>query len=133
MTSSFVGYYRQLSHAIFGVPAELLGIMIPRSLIDFWALSFVCAGAYARSNNVKYALAFRGLNFKSPSKKLRIAVFLVFGFSGAGLFVPLSALSITTYVRDDITRDALKNLIVVMVVLGGFFILNAFSPSAPNV
>ncbi|MFH7566537.1 hypothetical protein [Oceanimonas smirnovii] len=129
MASSFVGYYRMLAHAVFGVPAELLGITLPSSLIDFWALSFVCAGAYVRAKNVEDARAFRHLQLKKTSIKLRVAVFLISGLTGLSLFIPLSAMSIYTYTEGDITRDALKNLLVILVVVFGFFIFNAFSPS----
>jgi hypothetical protein len=130
MANCFVGYYRTLAHAVFGAPVELLGITLPSSLIDFWALAFVCAGAYARAENIEDARAFRHLQLKKPSIKLRAAVFLIFGFTGLSLFIPLSAISIQTYTDGDITRDALKNLLVILAVVFGFFILNAFSPSA---
>jgi hypothetical protein len=128
--NSFVSYYRQLAHAVFGVPAELLGIILPHSLIDFWALSFVCAGAYARTENIEYARAFRSIKLKSPSIKLRVFVFLVFGFTGLAFFVPLSILSMETYISGDITRNAIKNLVIILLVVVVFYMLNAFSPSA---
>ncbi len=130
MASSFVSYYRKLAHAAFGVPAELIGIALPISLIDFWALSFVCAGAYVRAKNVEDARAFRHLQLKRPSIKLRSAIFLISGFTGLSLFVPLSAVSISTYTDGDITRDALSNLLIISSVVFAFFVLNGFSPSA---
>lgn len=130
MASSFVNYYRKLAHAVFGVPAELIGITLPISLIDFWALSFVCAGAYVRAKNVEDARAFRHLQLKRPSIKLRSVIFLIFGFTGLSLFVPLSAVSIYTYTDGDITRDALSNLLIISAVVFAFFVLNGFSPSA---
>ena len=130
MASNFVSYYRKLAHAAFGVPAELIGITLPSSLIDFWALSFVCAGAYVRARNVENARSFRHLQLKRPSIKLRSAIFLISGFTGLSLFVPLSAVSIYTYTDGDITRDALSNLLIILAVVFAFFVLNGFSPSA---
>jgi hypothetical protein len=130
MASSFVSYYRKLAHAAFGVPAELIGITLPSSLIDFWALSFVCAGAYVRARNVEDARAFRHLQLKRPSIKLRSAIFFISGFTGLSLFVPLSAVSIYTYADGDIARDALSNLLRISAVVFAFFVLNGFSPSA---
>jgi uncharacterized membrane protein YidH (DUF202 family) len=82
MANDFVSYYRKLAHAVFGIPAELIGITLPNSLIDFWVLSFVFAGAYVRAKNVEDARAFRYLRLKKPSIKLRSAIFLIFGFTG---------------------------------------------------
>jgi len=130
LASSFVSYYRKLAHAVFGVPAELIGITLPSSLIDFWAVSFVCASAYIRAKNVEDARVFRHLQLKKPSIKLRSAVFLISGFTGLSLFVPLSAASIYTYTDGDITRDALSNLLTIFAVVLIFFVLNGFSPSA---
>lgn len=130
ITSSFVDYYRRIAHAVFAVLPELFGIYLPATLVDFWALSFICAGAYARSRNIEFARGFQFLKLERRSKALRIFVFLIFGFTGISLFVPLSVLSINTYVDGDITRDALKNLAVIFVVVVLFYVLNAFSPSA---
>ncbi len=130
MANSYIGFYRQISQAIFGLPAELVGIKIPVILVDFWTLSFISAGAYVRSKNVEKARAFRNYNFAEPSIKLRASIFFIAGFTGLGLFVPFSALSIYTYVRDDIMREALKNTIIVLLATIAFFILNGFSPSA---
>lgn len=130
IASSFVSYYHKLAHAMLGAPAELFGINLPSSLIDFWALSFVCAGAYARAKNIEDARAFRHFQLKRPSIKLRATVFLISGFTGLSLFIPLSAASVHTYMDGDITRNALKNLLIILTIALGFFILNAFSPSA---
>lgn len=130
MASRLVAYYRQLAHAVFWIPEELLNITLPSSLIDFWALSFVCAGAYVRCKDVEDARAFRNFQLEKPSIKLRAAIFFVFGITGISLFIPLSVLSIYTYTEGDITRDALKNLLVIVSTVFAFFIFNAFSPSA---
>lgn len=98
--------------------------------MDFWMLSFICAGAYARSSNVEKALIFQKHNFTEPSLKLRLAIFFIAGFSGLSLFIPLSVLSINTYARDDITREALKNTGIVFIGTIAVFVLNAFGPSA---
>lgn len=130
IATSFIDYYRRLAHAVFAFPAELFGVDIPDSLVDFWALSFVCAGAYAKSKNVEFARGFSFLKLEGPPIKLRVFVFIIFGFTGIGLFVPLSALSINTYIDGDITRDALKNLAIISLIVVLFYMLNAFSPSA---
>ena len=130
LLSSYVNYYHQISHFFIGIPFEWIGIKIPTLLIDFWIVSFVCAGAYAKSKNVEKSRAFENYNFKCPSPALRMAVFFVFGFTGIGLFVPMSALSIYTYTRDDITREALKNTLWVLAGTVFVFFLNAFAPSA---
>lgn len=130
MANSYIGYYRQITHALFGVPAELIGIRLPVALTDFWVLSFICAGAYVRSKNIEKSRAFRNYNFTEPSIKLRVIIFFIAGFSGLALFIPLSALSISTYTRDDITREALKNTLIVFMLTVAFFVLNGFGPSA---
>lgn len=130
MASSFVSYYRKLVYAVFGYPAELIGISVPISLIDFWAISFVCAGAYVRAKNLEDARAFRHLQVKKPSLKLRSAIFLISGYTGLSLFLPLSAVSIYTYTDGDITRNALSNLLIILTVVFAFFVFNGFSPSA---
>lgn len=108
MASSFVNYYHKLAHAALGAPAELFGINSPSSLIDFLALSFVCAGAYVRAKNIEDARAFLSTQLKRPSMKLRAVVFLISGLRGLSLFIPLSAASVYTYMDGDITRDTLK-------------------------
>lgn len=130
MANSYIGFYRQISHALFGVPAELIGIRLPVALTDFWVLSFICAGAYVRSKNIEKSRAFRNYNFTEPSVKLRVIIFFIAGFSGLALVVPLSATSISTYTRDDIMREALKNTVIVLMATVVFFILNGFGPSA---
>ena len=130
IASDFIGYYRHISYLVFGLPAKFVGINIPIALIDFWAISFICAGAYVRSKNIEKSRAFCMFNFVDSSIKLRFAVFLLFGFSGLSLYIPLSALSITTYTGDnDITLDALKNLAWILMGIITFFIFNAFPPS----
>jgi len=130
MANSYIGFYRQISHSLFGLPAELIGIKIPVALTDFWVLSFICAGAYVRSKNIEKSRAFRNYNFKRPSVKLRVLIFFIAGFSGLALVVPLSATSISTYVRDDIMREALRNFVIVLIATVVFFIFNGFGPSA---
>lgn len=130
IATSFIDYYRRLAHTVFSFPAELFGVAIPDTLVDFWALSFVCAGAYAKSKNVEFARFFKFLKLEKQSIKLRVFVFFIFGFTGVSLFIPLSVLSISTYVERDITRDALKNLMIISLIVILFYILNAFSPSA---
>jgi hypothetical protein len=130
LAASYIGYYRKISYFVFGFPAEFLNIHVPTALIDFWTLSFICAGAYVRTKDLEKARAFRDYNFPSPSIKLRTAVFVVFGLTGIGLTIPLSALSIQTYTENDITRDALKNFAIILAASLLFFALNAFAPSA---
>ena len=130
MANSYIGFYRQISHSLFGLPAELIGIKLPIALTDFWVLSFICACAYVRSENIERSRAFRNYNFTEPSVKLRMLIFFIAGFSGLALVVPLSAISISTYVRDDIMREALKNFVIVLMATVVFFIFNGFGPSA---
>jgi hypothetical protein len=130
LASSYVGYYRKISHFVFGLPAEFFNIHLPTALIDFWTLSFICAGAYVRTRDLEKARAFRNYNLPSPSLKLRAAVFFVFGLTGMGLMIPLSALFIHTYTENDITRDALKHLSLIIATVLVFFAFNAFAPSA---
>lgn len=130
MAASYVSYYRKISYFIFGLPASLLNVHLPVALIDFWTLSFLCAGAYVRTKNLEGARAFRRYNFSSPSLKLRLAIFFLWGFTGFGLIIPFSVLSITTYTENDITRDALTHLGIVLVFSVLFYAINAFAPSA---
>jgi len=129
LAANYVAYYRKISYFVFGIPAELLGIHLPTALIDFWTLSFICAGAYVKTENLEKARAFRRYRFESPSIKLRLAVFLLFGLTGIGLAIPLSVLSINTYNENDITRDALGHFIVILSLSILFFAINAFAPS----
>ncbi|GJI89801.1 hypothetical protein [Duganella hordei] len=127
---TYIGYYRKIACAIFGWPLEIFNFHIPTALADFWTLSFICAGSYIRTENLEKARAFRDYNFSSPSIRLRAIVFFIFGFTGAGFFIPLSVLSIYTYTENDITRDALKSLAIIVCGTVFFFALNAFAPSA---
>ena len=127
---TYVEYYRKIAYLIFGWPLEIFNLHMPSALVDFWMLSFICAGSYVRTENLEKSRFFRDYNFPSPSIKLRTVVFFIFGFTGIGFFIPFSVLSIYTYTENDITRDALKNL---AIIIGGtllFFVLNAFAPSA---
>lgn len=130
LAASYVSYYRKISYFAFGLPAELLDIHLPMALIDFWTLSFICAGAYVRTESLEKARAFRDYNFSSPSIKLRTALFFVWGFTGIGLTIPLSVLSIYTYTENDITRDALKHFGIILGISILFYAVNAFAPSA---
>lgn len=128
--ASYVSYYRKIFYFLFGLPAELFNINLPIALIDFWTLSFICAGAYVRTENLEGARAFRDYNFSSPSIKLRSAIFLVWGFTGAGLAIPLSVLLISTYTENDIIIDAFKHILIILTISVFFFAINAFAPSA---
>ena len=130
IAATYIGYYRKIAYVIFGWPAEIFHFHMPKLLIDFWTLSFISAGAYVKTKDMEQARAFRRFNLQSPSIKLRAAVFLIFGFTGIGLAIPLSITSIYTFTEGDITRDALKNFAIILVVTVGFFVLNAFAPSA---
>ena len=99
-------------------------------MIDFWTISFICAGAYVRSKNIETARAFENINFSKSPIKWKIAIFLVFGFTGIGLFIPQSILSINTYTENyAITREAIKNLFKILTAIATFFVINAFAPS----
>lgn len=76
LASSYVGYYRKISHFVFGLPAEFFNIHLPTALIYFWTLSFICAGAYVRTRDLEKARVFRSYNLPSPSLKLRAQSFL---------------------------------------------------------
>lgn len=130
LSAQYLGYYRKIAYAIFGWVPELVGVHLPATIVDFWTLSFICAGAYVRTENLEQARAFRRYNFSSPCTKLRIAIFFVWGFTGFGLAVPLSVTSIHTYTENDIMREALKNFTVVVGATIVFFAINAFAPSA---
>jgi hypothetical protein len=128
--ATYIEYYRKIAYSIFGWPLGIFNLHIPAALVDFWMLSFICAGSYVRAENLEKSRAFRGYNFPSPSLGLRAVVFFIFGFTGVGFFIPLSVLSISTYNENDITRDALQNLAIIMSGTVLFFALNAFAPSA---
>lgn len=130
IANDFISYYRKIAYIIFGLPAELIGISLPIQLIDFWTISFICAGAYVRSKNIETARAFENINFSKSPIKWKIAIFLVFGFTGIGLFIPQSILSINTYTENyAITREAIKNLFKILTAIATFFVINAFAPS----
>lgn len=129
VAASYVSYYRKISYFFFGTPAELFHIQLPISLIDFWAISFICAGAYVRTENLERARAFRDYNFASSSIKLRLAIFFIWGFTGVGLFIPLSVLSVGTYTENDITRAALIHFGIISMISVFFYAVNAFAPS----
>jgi hypothetical protein len=129
---SIISYYRKIAFWIFGFVPELLKIHIPSSLIDFWALSFICAAAYVRTKDMEQARAFRKLTSEKFSLGLRLFVFFAFGFTGMSLFIPLALTSVLTYAdgEGDITRNALANLAWIIAACIMFFGLNAFAPSA---
>ena len=129
IANDFISYYRRIAYIIFGLPAKLIGISLPIQLIDFWIISFICAGAYVLSKNIETARAFEIIDFGRSPIKWKILIFLVFGFTGIGLFIPLSILSINTYTENYvITREAIKNLFIVLTAIAVFFVINAFAP-----
>jgi len=128
-------YYRTVSYSIIGFPFSLLGVSPPQFLVDLWVLSLIGAGAYARAEGVETCRAFRHKELKSPSIPLRVGVFLLFGITGIGIFIILSAVSPLTYLNEmhdeplDIMQSAAKNLVWVCSGALAFFVLNAFAPS----
>lgn len=137
LTSSLqpiVLYYRAIASAVFGIPAALVGLTLPQALVDFWAISFLGAGAYARTEGIERCRAFRDYNFAPHSNGWKLAVFIIFGFTGLGTFVVLAALWPLTYVDafHEEPMDPMKNAIwnVFLVCAGAvvFFVLNAFAP-----
>jgi len=130
MIATYIEYYHRVSYEIIGVPMTWMGIKPPSMLIDFWVLSFICAGAYAKAENVERARAFIDYNYQEPSLKLRLIIFFVAGITGLSFFVPFSAFSIHTYARDDIMRSALKNVAIVFLGTMSIFVFSAFAPSA---
>lgn len=129
-----VSYYRTIAHAVFGVPAALMGLALPQSLVDFWTVSFVGAGAYVRTEGIERCRAFRDLSLDPQAFGWKLAVFLVFGLSGLGIFVAVAAIWPLTYVDAfheepmDLMKGAIANVFLVCVAASLFFVLNAFFP-----
>ena len=128
---SVISYYRKIAFWIFGFIPDLLGIYVPRNLIDLWALSFMFAAAYIKTRDMEKARAFRRFSSGEFSPTLRLFVFFAFGFTGMSLFIPLALISVHTYAEGegDIMRNALANLVWIAIACLAFFGLNAFAPS----
>ena len=131
-----VEYYREIANLIFAAPMELLGIKVPATLTDIWALSFVGALAYTRTPKIELSRIFRNNPRLTKIKHWKILLFFIFGITGIGLFVLVGAFSPTTYADDfheeplDLSKGAARNALYIFGGALAFFVLNAFAPSA---
>lgn len=132
---AIVTFYRGLAASVFGLPAALFGFKLPQPIVDFWAVSFIGAGAYVRTPGIERCRAFRTLPLDPHSIWWKVIVFLVFGFSGLGIAMVLNAVSPFTYVDGfyeepmDLGRGTAKNILLVCAGAIAFFAANAYSLS----
>lgn len=130
----FLSFYRQVAHFIFAAPFELIGVVIPSLVVDFWTLSFVGATAYVQSKDIDKSRYYRQRSEKDLSLYWKIKIWFFFGISGLGLWVFLSSISPITYMNHmhdeplDIAQNAAKNLFLICIATVVFFIINAFGP-----
>lgn len=131
-----IEYYRDIANLIFAAPMALLGINVPPALSDAWTLSFVGASAYARTPKIERSRFFRRRPGLTGLKYWKVWLLFLFGISGIGLFILLSAISPSTYVDEyheeplSLSKGAARNA---LYIFGGalvFFAFNAFAPSA---
>ena len=136
MMDNFIGYYRGIAHTFISYPARLVGISLPGEIIDFWALSFIGAGAYIRTPNIENTRFLRKYNFNPISTKGRVGIFAAFGVSGLGVAIFLAALNPMTYTdsmneeSQAVMRQSILNALLVVIGCVFFFVINAFAPSA---
>lgn len=130
-----IEYYRTVAYFFFDMPARLFGLHFPAVLMDIWTLSFVGAGAYSKTANIERARFFRRFLKLTKPRYWKAMLFVIWGFSGVGLWVLLAAVSPSTYVDAfheeplDLSKGAAVNA---FYIFGGalvFFVLNAFAPS----
>lgn len=132
---AIVTFYRDLAGAVFSLPAALLGFELPRRIVDLWTVSFIGAGAFVRTPRIEQCRAFRTLPLDPKATWWKVIVFLVFGFSGLGIAMVLSAVSPSTYIDgsyeepQDLGRGTAKNVLLVCAGAVVFFAINAFSLS----
>ena len=102
--------------------------------MDFWALSFIGSAAYVKTENIENTRFFRNREKLTSKPYWKYWLFIIFGISGMGLAVLLSALSPFTYVDGfseelpDVARGAAKNAAFIFGGAIAFFLLNAFAP-----
>jgi len=127
-------YYRSIAYFFIGFPARLFGLSFPQTLMDFWALSFIGSAAYVKTENIENTRFFRNREKLTSKPYWKYWLFIIFGISGMGLAVLLSALSPFTYVDwfseepPDVARGAAKNAAFIFGGAIAFFLLNAFAP-----
>jgi len=130
-----LGFYRTIAYFFLGFPARLFGYSFPHVFMDYWALSFIGAAAYVKANNIEGTRFFRYYKNLTSIPYWKLWLFLVFGLTGIGIIVLLSAISPTTYGDEFheeppvVMRDAAYNA---LAIFGGaivFFALNAFAPT----
>jgi hypothetical protein len=102
-----ITFYRGIAANVFGLLTMLIGFIPPQSVLDFWTLSFLGASAYFRTQGIEQSRALRGLNLNPQSLWWRVGLLLIFGFSGLGLVVVLSAVHPLTYILDLCWGDCL--------------------------
>lgn len=136
VAKNVIEYYRAIAYLVFAAPLEPLGIKVPHALTDAWALSFVGASAYARTPKIEESRFFRSYPGLTNKKYWKVWLLFLFGVSGLGLWVLLSAITPSTYVDEfheeplDLSKVAARNT---LYIFGGalfFFILNALAPNA---
>lgn len=136
VAKDLIEYYRAIANLVFAVPLKFFNIKVPPPLTDAWALSFVGASAYARTSNIEQSRLFRRYPGLTRTKHWRVGLLFLFGISGLGLVVLLSAITPNTYVDEfheeplDLMKEAARNT---LYIFGGallFFVVNALAPAA---
>ena len=132
----FISYYRHVAYEVFGLIGRLFSIDLPPTLMDVWTLSFIGAGAYVRTPNIEQSRLLRKHDTGKFPSYWKFIYFLLMGFTLVGLSIVFSVLQPQIYVDDEygesyeLSRRALKNVLVTVVGVVVFFALNAYAPSA---
>ncbi len=136
IAKNVIEYYRDIAHLILAAPMELVGIKVPPAVTDAWTLSFVGASAYAKTPRIEQSRFFCRHPELTARKYWKVGLVFLFGITGIGLFVLLSAISPITYVDEfhetplDLSKGAARNAIYIFGGALVFFVFNAFGPSA---
>lgn len=130
-----ISFYRSVASLALAWPAKAFGLELPQVLIDIWVVSFVGAGAYVLTDGIEKCRALRRFELEKVSRAWKIALFLIFGFSGLGLAIVFGGVHPLTYVDDfheeplDLMKGAARNVLWVCFGLAAFYVVNAFAPS----
>tara|TARA_R110002072_G_scaffold103722_1_gene227561 strand:- start:2771 stop:3280 length:510 start_codon:yes stop_codon:yes gene_type:complete len=131
----FLEYYRLVAHSIFQVPASFFGIVFPSFLLDLWMLSFVGAGAYAKTKNIEQSRMLSIYLTDPKPKGWRSLVFFIYGISFMGIPILFATINPFTYFDEihesplDLYKGAAANVLIVLVCAVIFFAMNALAPS----
>jgi len=127
----FISYYRQITYQVYGYIGQLFTIEFPPILMDAWTLSFVAAGAYVKTLNIEYSRLLRNFDTTNWPRYWKSLLFVFIGITFTGLAILLSSFHFQTYIDEtqDLTRGALKNIMIVATAVAVFFVLNAYAPS----